>query len=170
MTIKVLISSESTFRRSLIAEMISSHNGIEVVGNAGNVEETDELIKTKNLDVLILDVEFKKRDWVKPFNNIIRSFNFATIVLTDVNPKKLDVLDIPFILKSYDYIIKPDGLWKKELPKIRDVLISKVLLIDIPRTHKIDSKARLLDKDIFVKRSQKQITKTESDSKDVNRT
>lgn len=170
MTIKVLISSESTFRRSLISEMISSHNGIEVVGNAGNVEETDELIKSKNLDVLILDVEFKKRDWVKPFNNIIRSFNFATIVLTDVNPKKLDVLDIPFILKSYDYIIKPDGLWKKELPKIRDVLISKVLLIDIPRTHKIDSKARLLDKDIFVKRSQKQITKTESDSKDVNRT
>ncbi len=170
MTIKVLISSESTFRRSLIAEMISPHNGIEVVGNAGNVEETNELIKTKNPDVLILDVEFKKRDWVKPFNNIIKSFNFATIVLTDVNPKKLDVLDIPFILKSYDYIIKPDGLWKKELPKIRDVLISKVLLIDIPRTHKIDSKARLLDKDIFVKRSQKQITKTESDAKDVNRT
>ena len=170
MTIKVLISSESTFRRSLITEMISSHNGIEVVGNAGNVEETDELIKTKNPDVLILDVEFKKRDWVKPFSNIIKSFNFATIVLTDVNPKKLDVLDIPFILKSYDYIIKPDGLWKKELPKIRDVLISKVLLIDIPRTHKIDSKARLLDKDIFVKRSQKQITKTESDAKDVNRT
>lgn len=80
------------------------------------------------------------------------------------------MLDIPFILKSYDYIIKPDGLWKTELPKIRDVLISKVLMIDIPRTHKIDSKARLLDKHIFVKRSQKQITKTESDSKNVNRT
>ena len=45
---KVLIASESAFRRTLISEMLSSHNGIKVVDAARNAEDAATLIEKKN--------------------------------------------------------------------------------------------------------------------------
>ncbi len=151
---KVIIASESVFRRTFITSMLSSHKEIDVLGSVRNSDETLELINKQNPDVLVLDIEFKNKVWLEPFNNIIKDFKFSTIVLTDVDPKMVDILEIPFILKSYDFIIKPIGIWKDELPKIRDKIITKILLVDVPRTHKIDNKVRLLDKNKFIRQSQ----------------
>ena len=151
---KVLVASESVFRRMFITSMLSTHKEIDVLGSARNSDETLELINKHNPDVLVLDIEFKNKIWLEPFNNIIKDFKFSTIVLTDVDPKMVNILEIPFILKSYDFVIKPNGLWKEELPKIRDKIITKILLVDVPRTHKIDNKVRLLDKNKFIHQSQ----------------
>lgn len=155
MSKKVLIASESAFRRTLISDMLSSHNGIEVVEIARNDKEAINMIEKHHPDVLILDIEFNDKDWYKPFHNLMKGFAISTIVLTDVNPKTLDDFDIPLLLKSYDYIVKPNGVWKEELPKIKDKIISKVLMVSIPKLHKIDSKARLMNKNLFIQQSQK---------------
>lgn len=163
---KVLIASESAFRRSFLSEMLGSHKDIIVVDFVRNANEAIDIIEKKSLDALILDIEFENEEWVKQFYPVMKSFPIETIILTDKNPKTLDSTNIPIILKSYDYIVKPNGVWKDELPKIRDNIISKVLMIEIPKIHKIDSKTRQMNKDIFIQQSQKlKATKIEDSNK-----
>jgi len=158
---KVLIASESAYRRTLLSEMLSSYIDITIADVARNGQETINIIETKELDVLILDIEYKNKEWLKPFNLFIKQFNIPTIVLTDINPKKVNSFEIPLISKAYDYIVKPTGVWKDVLPTIKEKLISKVRMIDISKIQKIDSKSRLLIKNAFIRQSQNLKTKQE---------
>ncbi len=160
----VLIASESAYRRTLLSEMLSSHNEIIVVDIARNGQEAVNSIKNKNPDVLILDIDYENKEWLAPFNLIIKKFNLTTIVLTDLDPKIMNSLEIPFVLKSYDYIVKPTGIWKEVIPTIKDKLISKVIFAEIGSINKSDNKIRLLTKEIFVQRAQKVVVTPEVDS------
>ncbi len=152
---KVLIASESAYRRNLLSEMLSSHNKIIIADIARNGQEVINIIGTKELDVLILDIEYENKEWLKPFNLLIDQFNIPTIVLTDINPKNVSSFEVPVIQKSYDYIVKPSGIWKDVLPTIKENLISKIRMTDMSKKQKIDSKSRLLKKDSFIQESQK---------------
>ena len=152
---KVLIASESAFRRTLLSEILESHKNIRIVGLVRNVKEAIEIMGTQSQDALILDIEFENEDWFSQFYPLMETFPIKTIILSDKNPETLDSSKIPIILKSYDYIVKPDGIWKEELPKIRDIIISKVLMVDIPKMHKLDSRTRQFNKNLFIKQSQK---------------
>lgn len=152
---KVLIASESAYRRNLLSEMLSSHNKIIIADIARNGQEVINIIGTKELDVLILDIEYENKEWLKPFNLLIDQFNIPTIVLTDINPKNVSSFEVPVIQKSYDYIVKPSGIWKDVLPTIKENLISKIRMTDMSKKQKIDSKSRLLKNDSFIQESQK---------------
>lgn len=152
---KVIIASGSAFRRTLLNEMLSSHNEIEVVDVARNGQETKKIIEKNHPEVLILDIEYENKDWLFPFNLIIKQFRILTIIITDGDPQTLSSIEIPDILKSHDYIIKPSGVWRETLPKIKDVLISKVLKKNLSEIGKLDSRARLIDKHRFIQQSQK---------------
>ncbi|GAH78534.1 unnamed protein product [marine sediment metagenome] len=117
---KVLIASESAFRRTFLSEMLGSHKDIIIVDFVRNANEAIDIIEKKSLDALILDIEFENEEWVKQFYPVMKSFPIKTIILTDKNLKTLDSSKIPIFLKSYDYIVKPNGVWKDELPKIRE--------------------------------------------------
>ncbi|GAG92203.1 unnamed protein product, partial [marine sediment metagenome] len=167
---KVLIASESTFRRSFLSEMLTFHKEIVIVDNVRNDTEAIDVIRKKNPDVLILDIEIENKDWYIQFYPVVKFTPIKTIVLTDVNPKDIDGFDVPIILKSYDYITKPNGIWKEELPKIKEALLSKILMADIPKIHKIDSKARLMNKNVFIQQSQKLRTKESNRSSQIEET
>jgi two-component system chemotaxis response regulator CheB len=167
---KVLIASESAFRRSFLSEMLASHKEIVIVDNVRNYSEAIDVIRKKNPEVLILDIEFENKDWYTQFYPIVKYYPINTIVLTDVNPKNIDVLDIPIILKSYDFIFKPNGIWKEELPKIKESILSKILMADIPKIQKIDSKTRLMNKNVFIRQSQKLRTKESKRSSQIEET
>jgi two-component system chemotaxis response regulator CheB len=141
--------------------MLSSHKEIVVVDIARNEQEAVKVINSNNPDVLILDIEYENKDWYSAFIPILKQFNITTIILTDLDPTNVDSLEIPFILKSYDYIIKPSGVWKDVIPTIKDKLISKVILADIGKGNKIDNKIRLLSKNLFIQQSQKVTFKPE---------
>jgi len=164
---KVLIASESVFRRIFLSEMLDSHKEIEIVDNVRNDSEAIDVISKKNPDVLILDIEFENKDWYTQFYPILKLYPINTIILTDVNPKNIDILDVPIILKSYDYIFKPNGVWKEELPKIKEKILSKILMVDVPKIHKIDSKTRLMNKNVFIRQSQKLRTKESKRSSQI---
>ena len=152
---KIIIASESSFRRNFLSKMLSSHEKISVVESVRNNEEAIDVIKKKNPNILLLDIEFTNQEWFEQFYTLIGKCPIITIILTDKDPKILDSAKIPIILKSYDYIVKPKGVWKDELPKIREKIISKIEMVNISKIHKIDSKSRLLNKSNFIRQSQK---------------
>jgi two-component system chemotaxis response regulator CheB len=158
---RVLIASESSYRRTLLSDMLSSHKGIIVVDVARNEQEATKIINSKNPDVFILDIEYQNKEWHSSFNLIIKQFNIITIVITDIDPNKTDSLDIPHALKFYDYIVKPEGIWKEVIPTIKGKLISKVILADFGKTNNIDNKTRILNKNLFIRQSQNVKIKTE---------
>ncbi len=61
---KVLIASESAYRRNLLSEMLSSHDKIIIAGIARNGQEVFNIIRTIELDVLILDIEYENKEWL----------------------------------------------------------------------------------------------------------
>ncbi|MFX1446250.1 MAG: hypothetical protein ACFFHV_22865, partial [Promethearchaeota archaeon] len=65
---KVIIASESAYRRNLLSNMLSSHKEILIIEVVRNGKEVVNLIKNKEPDVLILDIEYKSKDWLIPFN------------------------------------------------------------------------------------------------------
>ncbi|MHA2340037.1 MAG: CheB methylesterase domain-containing protein, partial [Candidatus Hodarchaeales archaeon] len=101
------------------------------------------IIKKKTPEVLILDVEFDNEDWLNHFYPILKKCPINTIILSDFNPDEIKLREGPDILKSYDYILKPNGVWKDELPKIKDEIISKILAVNLSKNHRIDNKIRL---------------------------
>jgi len=159
---KIVIASESSFRREILSKMVSSNEKISVVETVRNNEEAIDVIKKKNPNILLLDIEFTNQEWFEQFYTLIGKCPIITIILTDTDPKILDSAKIPIILKSYDYIVKPKGVWKDELPKIREKIISKIEMAHILKIQKIDSKSRLLNKNNFIHQSQKsRSTKTD---------
>ena len=170
MTKKVIIASESAFRRNLLSEMLSSHNDITIVGNIRNNAEAIDSINKKSPEILILDIEFENKDWYKQFYPTLKLFPITTIILTDVDPDEIDLLDVPIIFKNYDYILKPNGVWKDELPKIRDEIISKILKVVLPKIHRVDSKARLMNKNVFIRQSQESRAKKIVKSSQIGKT
>jgi two-component system chemotaxis response regulator CheB len=152
---KVLVASVSAFRRTLLSEILSSHRKISVVEVTRNGQETIDSIENNHPDVLILDIEYNNKEWLLPFNLLIKQYKIPTIVLTDSDPKSIDSFKIPDVLNLHDFIIKPSGVWRDALLKVRDILISKVLKIDISDIQKIDSKVKLINKNRFIQQSQK---------------
>ncbi len=152
---KVLVVSESSFRRHLLSKMLSSQNEILLVKVVRNSQETIDVIKNHDLDVLIIDIEFKNKDWTIPFEDIVKKFKIPTIIITDVDPKGLDLNSMPLFFNSYDYVMKPSGIWKEELPKIKKQIISKILMAKIPKAQRLDSKVRIMNRNAFLRQSQK---------------
>jgi chemotaxis response regulator CheB len=167
---KVLIASESVFRRNFLSEMLSSYKNIVIVENVRNNVEAVDIIEKKTPEVLVLDIEFNNTEWYKQFYPLLKIYDMKVIVLTDVDPKVLDLHDVPIILKSYEYILKPTGVWKDELPKIIDEIISKILSIDPAKIHRIDSKTRLMNKNVFIQQSQELRAKSINKSSHIRET
>jgi two-component system chemotaxis response regulator CheB len=149
----VLIASVSAFRRTLLSDILSPYLEIIIGGMTRNGKETIDNIEEINPDILILDIECNDKDWLLPFDQIAKDYDIPTIVLTDDDPKVLESFEIPDVLKSYDYIIKPPGIWRETLPKIKEELISKIFELNISNRKVVDMKERL-NKELVIPQNQ----------------
>ena len=128
MTINVLIAEDSSFQRKLISDMISSHQDIEVIAIARDGREAIEMVEQYDPDVMLLDLLMPKMDGMTAFKHIMEDHPIPTIIFSVLDPRTMDASIKALILGAFDYVIKPGGVWKDELPKFKDELISKVCL------------------------------------------
>ena len=128
LTIKVLIAEDSAYQRKVISEMLSEHENIIVIDVARNGEEAIELVEKHQPDILLLDLLMPKMDGLTAFKHIIKKNPIPTIIFSVLDPKTLDDSIQALLLGAFDYVIKPGGIWKVELPKFKNQLIKKVLL------------------------------------------
>jgi two-component system chemotaxis response regulator CheB len=128
MTVKVLIADDSSFQRKIISEMLSEHEKIKVIYLARDGVEAVEKVKELNPDVVLLDILMPRMDGLAAFKQIMREHPTPTIIFSVLDPNTLDASIQALLLGAFDYIIKPGGIWKVELPKFKKQLILKVLL------------------------------------------
>jgi len=126
MSIKVLITDDSSFQRKLIKNMIDTHEDIEVIAIARNGREAIEKIGKHNPDVLVLDLIMPEMDGFEAFEFLSEHYPIPTIIFSSLDPRNLDYAVQALLLGAVDYIQKPEGDWKIELPKVRDQLIDKI--------------------------------------------
>lgn len=143
MTVKVLIADDSSFQRKIISEMLSEHEKIEVIYLARDGVEAVEKVKELKPDVLLLDILMPRMDGLTAFKQIMKVHPIPTIVFSVLDPITLDASVQALLLGAFDYIIKPGGVWKVELPKFKEELISKVLLAS--KSKKIDRSKAIKD-------------------------
>jgi two-component system chemotaxis response regulator CheB len=126
MSIKVLIADDSSFQRKLIKNMIDTHEDIEVIAIARNGRDAIEKIGKHNPDVLVLDLVMPEMDGFEAFEFLSEHYPIPTIIFSALDPRNLDYAVQALLLGAVDYIQKPEGDWKTELPKVKDQLINKI--------------------------------------------
>lgn len=127
MSVKVLVAEDSAFQRKLIAEMISSHEEIEVIDVARNGREAIKKIEQHNPDVIILDLIMPEVDGLTVIKFLYEHYPIPTIIFSALSPGMLDDSVQALLLGAFDFIIKPTGYWKEEFPKFKQKLISSVI-------------------------------------------
>ncbi len=128
MSIKILLLERSAYQRILFSNMLSSHKSINTVIVARNAKDAFERIIRDKPDVWIIDIGLTELNDLKIIQTLIKKFSIPTIFLIPTHLKTEEPPLKALISIAFDFIIKPSGIWKDEIPKIKDELISKTLL------------------------------------------
>jgi len=123
---KVLIIDDSVIVRSVLADIIDSEPGFEVVGKARDPFEAREMIFDKKPDILTLDVEMPRLDGISFLKSLMQNYPLPVVMvssLTDRTSKKgMQALE----LGAVDVVGKPSGDSRSSVEALKEQLIPKL--------------------------------------------
>ena len=154
MSVKVLLVQGSAYQRILFSNMLSSHKDIDVINVVRNGKEAFERILHNKPDVLVIDIGMPNLDSLNIFQDIIKNFSIPAIILISSDLKTEEIPLKALISKAFDLVIKPSGIWKEEIPKIKNEIITKVLLASKSKIGKEKDETELVDKESIRKHNQ----------------
>lgn len=154
MSVKVLLVQGSAYQRILFFNMLSSHKDIDVINVVRNGKEAFERILHDKPDVLVIDIGMPNLDNLNIFQDIIKNFSIPAIILISSDLKTEEIPLKALISKAFDLVVKPSGIWKEEIPKIKNEIITKVLLASKSKIGKEKDETELVDKESIRKHSQ----------------
>ena len=120
--IKVLIVDDSAVIRSIINEVLSHDDQIEVVGEAQDPFVARDQIKKLTPDVITLDVEMPKMDGITFLGNLMRLRPMPVVMLSTLTTKGADITLEALELGAIDFIAKP---------KVEDILADRDTFKDL---------------------------------------
>jgi two-component system chemotaxis response regulator CheB len=124
--VRVLIVDDSALVRKILAELLSSDPGIEVVGSAADAFFAREKIKQLNPDVLTLDVEMPKMDGVTFLKNLMRLRPMPVVMVSSLTDHGAEVTLDALAVGAVDYLPKPKVDLAATLGDYREELIAKI--------------------------------------------
>jgi len=128
MLIRILVAEDSSYQRKIIVDMINSQDDMEVVAVARNGIDTLEKVEKLDPDVLLLDLGMPEMSGLEAFEFLSEHYLLPTIILSSSDPRTLDFETQTILLGAVEYIEKPGGTLKDELPKIKEQLIDKIMI------------------------------------------
>lgn len=120
--IKVLVVDDSPTMRQLVARVLETDPGIEVVGSAKSALQARELIKLLNPDVMTLDVEMPEMDGLSFLDRVMRLRPMPVVMVSSMTAKGTDTTIEALALGAVDCVVKPTA----ENPRSFDELPGKV--------------------------------------------
>lgn len=124
--IRVLVVDDSALIRKLLAEMLSSDPGIEVVGTATDPFDAREKIKRLNPDVLTLDVEMPRMDGVTFLRNLMRLRPMPVLMVSTLTEQGAEITLDALRYGAVDFVTKPKVDVTHTLQDYREEILAKV--------------------------------------------
>ncbi len=124
--IRVLIVDDSELIRVLLNEILSSDNGIEVVGLADDPYDARDKIKLLAPDVITLDIEMPRMDGITFLSNIMRLRPMPVVMISTLTQKGADATMQALELGAIDFVSKPTADVQSRLHGLSAEIIAKV--------------------------------------------
>jgi two-component system chemotaxis response regulator CheB len=126
--VRVLVVDDSAFMRKLITDFLSEEALIEVVGTARNGRDAIEKVKILNPHVVTLDVEMPEMNGLEALKHIMSEHPLPVVMLSSTTQEGAENTVLAMQYGAVDFIAKPSGAISLDLHKVKDEIITKVLL------------------------------------------
>jgi two-component system chemotaxis response regulator CheB len=126
MKIKVLIVDDSALIRSVMREIISSQQDMEVVGVAPDPLVARELIKQTNPDVLTLDVEMPKMDGLDFLEKLMRLRPMPVVMVSSLTERGSEITLRALELGAVDFVTKPKMSIESGMREYTELIADKI--------------------------------------------
>jgi chemotaxis response regulator CheB/chemotaxis methyl-accepting protein methylase len=123
--IRTLIVDDSMTVRKMLARILTAEHGFEVVGEAVNPLQAEEILKVTQVDLITLDIHMPEMDGITYLQSLQGKPHPPIVMVSSISYTDAVSSLQCFELGAVDYIEKPNGLdLAQEAEKIRLVLRS----------------------------------------------
>ncbi len=105
MSIKIILADDHALMRSGLRTLLVNELGMEVVGEAGNGEETIRLTRQLAPDIVIMDITMPGLDGIEATRQIVTEMPSVRVIALSMHANKLFVEDI-FKAGASGYLLK----------------------------------------------------------------
>jgi two-component system chemotaxis response regulator CheB len=124
--VRVVIVDDSALARQLIRAMLGGDGSIEVVGSATDPTTAADIIRTKNPDVITLDVEMPNMDGLTFLEKIMRVKPTPVVMVSSLTERGADVTLQALELGAVDFVTKPRIDVARGFEGKREELVAKI--------------------------------------------
>jgi two-component system chemotaxis response regulator CheB len=124
--VRVVIVDDSALARQLIRAMLGGDGSIEVVGSATDPTTAADIIRTKNPDVITLDVEMPNMDGLTFLEKIMRVKPTPVVMVSSLTERGADVTLQALELGAVDFVTKPRIDVARGFEAKREELVAKI--------------------------------------------
>lgn len=104
--IKVLIADDMVELRSNVRRMLSSHDSIQVIGEAGDGEETLKLARELSPHIVLMDINMPKMDGLKVTETLAKELPNVMVIIMSIQGEQ-EYLRRAMKAGAKDYLTKP---------------------------------------------------------------
>jgi two-component system chemotaxis response regulator CheB len=121
----VLVVDDSSFMRTLIAEMVESTREFQVVGTAADGVEALESIRALNPDIVTLDIEMPRLDGLQTLDTIMREMPRPVVMLSAAGSERGNEMTLRALeCGAVEFVRKPSGPISIDLLTVRQELLA----------------------------------------------
>ncbi|MBI1921439.1 MAG: chemotaxis-specific protein-glutamate methyltransferase CheB [Geobacter sp.] len=128
--IKILLADDSLLVRSILKDLFSSANDIEVIGEARNGREAVDMTGSLRPDLVIMDIMMPVLDGLAAIEEIMASCPTPILVLSGALDNREVNQAFEAIKKgALDVMEKPVDMFGLDLPEVRERILNKVRML-----------------------------------------
>ena len=126
--VKVLVVDDSAFMRKLITDFLNEDPRFHVIGTARNGKDAIEKVKEWQPDVVTLDVEMPEMNGLDALQAIMSENPTRIVMLSTTTKLGAENTLLAMSYGAIDFIAKPSGAISLDLDKVKEEIITKVLM------------------------------------------
>ena len=108
--IRVLIVDDSVVARAVLSRLLSEHDDIQVVGQAGSAASAYKLLEDKRVDIILLDIEMPGIDGLTALPELLRTSHGARVLIVSSAAADGAAATIAALRQgAADTLLKPTG-------------------------------------------------------------
>jgi len=125
---KVLVVDDSAFMRRVISDIINEDPRCETIGTAANGKEALDKVKELKPDVISLDIQMPVMDGLSMMKKLSSVRPTPVVMMSTLTKEGAKETIEALELGAFDFVAKPDNIFKVNTEEIRGELMEKLYL------------------------------------------